>query len=71
MHLRNETKDRPWMTKKIKNCIYKQQSAFNRHGKDSLRFKFWRNKVQREIKMAKHHYYNNRVSKLENTSSSK
>ena len=62
--------DRPWMTKKIKNCIYKRQIAFIRHGKDSLSFKFWRNKVQCEIKMAKHHYYNNRVSKLENTSSS-
>ncbi len=63
--------DRPWITKKIKNCICKRQSAFTRHGKDSLSFKFWRNKVQREIKMAKHHYYNNRVSKLESTSSSK
>ena len=49
--------DRPWITKKIKNCICKRQSAFTRHGKDSLSFKFWRNKVQREIKMAKHHYY--------------
>ncbi len=28
-------------------------------------------RLQRETKMAKHHYYNNRVSKLENTSSSK
>ncbi len=63
--------DRPWITKKINNCIYKRQSAFTRHGKDSLSFMFWRNKVQREIKMAKHRYYNNRVSKLENTSSSK
>ena len=27
--------------------------------------------MQREIKIAKHHYYNNRVSKLESTSSSK
>jgi hypothetical protein len=59
------------MTKKIKNCIYKRQIAFIRHGKDSLSFKFWRNKVQCEIKMAKHHYYNNRVFKLENTSSNK
>ncbi len=63
--------DRPWITKKIKNCIYKRQSAFTQHGKDSLSFKFWRNKVQREIEMAKHHYYNNRASKLESTSSSK
>ena len=63
--------DRPWITKKIKNCIYKRQSAFTRHGKDSISFKFWRNKVQREIKMAKHHYYSNRVSKLESTSSTK
>ena len=59
------------MTKKIKNCIYKRQIAFIRHGKDSLSFKFSRNKVQCEIKMAKNRYYNNRVSKLQNTSSSK
>ena len=63
--------DRPWMTKKIKNCIYKRQIAFTRHGKDSLSFTFWRNKMKREIKTAIHHYYNNRVSKLENTSSNK
>jgi hypothetical protein len=32
--------DRPWMTKKIKNCICKRQIAFIRQGKDSLSFKF-------------------------------
>ena len=63
--------DRPWMTKKIKNCIYKRQTAFYRYGKESLTFKYWRNKTQYEIKMAKYHYYNNRVSNMTYTSSNK
>lgn len=61
--------DRPLITKKIKKWINNRQIAFIRHGKDSLDFKFWRDKVQCEIKMAKYYYYNNRVSKLENLSS--
>ena len=35
------------LTKKIKNCIYKRQIAFTRHGKDSLSFKYWRNKREK------------------------
>ena len=63
--------DQPWMTKKIKNCIYKQRTAFFRYGKESLTFKYWRNKTQYEIKMTKYHHYNNRVSNMTNTSSNK
>ena len=63
--------DRPWMTKKIKNCIYKRQTAFFQYGKESLTFKYWRNKTQYEIKMAKYQYYNNRVSNMTNTNSNK
>ena len=42
--------DLPWMTKKIKNCNPKRQTAFIRYGKESLTFKYWTNKTQYEIK---------------------
>ncbi len=45
--------DRPWVRRKPKNWIRKRQIAFIRYGKDSTLFKFWKNKIQREIKTAK------------------
>ena len=64
--VRKHQTDRPWITNKIKKWIFKRQTAFIRHGKDSTIYKFWRNKVQREIKAAKKHYQN-RVVDVEET----
>ena len=54
--------DRPWITNNIKRSISKRQSAFTKYGKDSILYKFWRNRVQREIKFAKREFYNNKVA---------
>jgi len=59
--------DHPWITCKIKFWISKRQTAFLQQGKDSAIFKYWRNKVQREIKAAKYHYYKHKVADVENT----
>ena len=64
--VRKHPTDRPW-TNKLKKWIFKRQTAFIRHGKDSTIYKFWRNKAQREIKAAKKHYYENRVADVEQT----
>ena len=45
--------------------IGKSQSAFSRHGKDSGAYRHWRNKVQGAIKVAKHHYYQEKVAEVE------
>ena len=42
--------------------IAKRQSAFIRHWKDSLVHKFWRSKVQRDIKISKSLYYHDRIN---------
>ena len=59
--------DRPWMTNKLKIWIRKRQTAFQRHGKNSSIYKHWRNKIQREIKAAKSHYYKHKVAELGQT----
>ena len=40
------------------------QTAFQRHGKNSSIYKHWRNKFQREIKLAKSHYYKHKVAEI-------
>ena len=40
---------------------------FTHGGKNSASYKILRNRVQREIKRAKHYYYSHKVSDLENT----
>ena len=59
--------DRPWMTNKLKIWIRKRQIAFQRHGKNSAIYKHLRNKIQREIKAAKSHYYKHKVAELGQT----
>ena len=59
--------DRPWITSKIKSSINKRQTSFLRHGKDSVIYKYRRNKVQRETKAARYHYYQNKVADVQNT----
>ena len=63
--------DRPWITNNIKRLIDKRQNMFIRYGKDSKTYKSLRNKIQREIKTAKKHYYHNRVADVEHTNPQK
>ena len=63
--------DRLWISEKPKSLIHKRQSAFLRHGKDSANYKFWRNKVQYEVKKAKNHYYHDKVAQVASTNPSK
>jgi hypothetical protein len=59
--------DRPCMTNKLKIWMRKLQTAFQRHGKNSSIYKHWRNKIQREIKADKSHYYKRNVAELGQT----
>ena len=63
--------DKLWVTNNIKLLISKRQSAFIRHGKDSLVYKFWKNKAQRDIKLEKSLYYNNKINDLAQSSAKK
>ena len=63
--------DRPWITKKLKIWIYKRQTAFIRGGKISPYYKFWKNKVQREISKAKQHYCHSKVAEVDFTNCGK
>ena len=63
--------DKPWITVKLKSMIKKRQAAFIKHGKDSLIYKFWRNRVQHAMKIAKRAYYSNKIDGLANTNSKK
>ena len=65
--VRKHPTDRSWITNKIKKWIFKRQTGFIRHGKDSTIYELRRNRVQREIKAAKKHYYQNRVANVEQT----
>jgi hypothetical protein len=65
--IKKHPNDRPWVTSKLKKWICKRQNAFFRYGKSSLIYKFWRNKILREIKTMKNSFYNNRVDDLEYT----
>ena len=69
--VKKHTTDRPWISKKLNSWIGKRQSAFLRHGRDSSNYKFWRNKVQGEVKKAENHYYHDKVAQVEPTNSSK
>ena len=69
--VKKHTTDRLWISKKLKSWIRKRQSAFLRHGRDSSNYKFWRNKVQGEVKKAKNHYCHDKVAQVESTNSSK
>ena len=59
--------DKPWINCKIKSWINKRQKSLARYGKQSPRFKFWRNKVQHAIKQAKSLYYDTKIRKLKST----
>ena len=63
--------DRLWIINKIKISIRKRQSAFINQGKNSPAYRYWRNKVQCDIKMAKYHYYHHKVVEVEQTNPAK
>ena len=63
--------DKPRVTNNIKLLISKRPSAFIRHGKDCLVYKFWRNKVQCDIKLAKSLYYNGKINDLAQSNAKK
>ena len=60
--------DIPWVSNKF---ISKRQSSLARYGKHSHSFKFWRNKVQAEIRTCKESYYKNKVDSMKDYDISK
>ena len=56
--------DKPWVSNKLKQFISKRQTSLVRYGKYSHSFKFWRNKVQVEIRSCKESYYKNKVHNM-------
>ena len=56
--------DKAWMTPSVKIAISKRQMAFHIYGKNSEARKFWRNKVQHDVKSARSKYFRKSVEKL-------
>lgn len=59
------------MTPSLKVAISKRQKAFCKYGKSSKSYKYWRNKVQHDVKVARSKCYSKSVEKLKNGNSSK
>ncbi|CAB4023227.1 RNA-directed DNA polymerase from mobile element jockey, partial [Paramuricea clavata] len=59
--------DKPWMTSSIKSAIGRRQKALHESGKNSDIYKYWRNRVQSCIKVARKIYYMRSVEKLKNS----
>jgi hypothetical protein len=59
------------MTPSLKAAISKRQKAFCKYGKTSKAYKFWRNKVQHDVKTARSTYYSKSVEKLKEGNPSK
>ncbi len=59
--------DKPWMTSSIKSAVVNRQKALHGSGKHSDIYRFWRNKVQSRIKVARKKYYIGSVEKLKNS----
>ena len=62
---------KPWVSNKLKQFISKRQTSLVRYGKYSHPFKFWRNKVQAEIRSCKEYYYKNKVRNMKDYDVSK
>ena len=60
--VRTNTSDAPWMTSELKTLILKRQSAFHKHGANSIQYKFYRNVVNRKRKLCKANFYQSKVS---------
>ena len=55
------------MTSSIKSAIVNRQIALHESGKNSDIYRFWRNRVQSRIKVARKKYYIGSVEKLKNS----
>ncbi len=62
--IRVNTTDAPWMTAHIKSLILNRQNAFHKHGTESTQYKFYRNAVNRERKVAKAKFYQSKVEHM-------
>ena len=63
--------DKPWMTSSLKSSISKRQKSLHKYGRNSQAYRFWRNKVQRDVKVARRKYYANSVQKLKSANPSR
>ena len=61
--IKRHNADKPWLTGRIKYLTNARQRAFIEGNK--CQFRALRNKIIREIKSAKHHYYAGRIRKLQ------
>ena len=65
--LRTRKSDKAWVTQSLKLLIKRRQRALHLYGKISQIYKYWRNKVQQEVKTARKRFYHQSVKKLKNT----
>ena len=63
--------DKPWMNSSLKSSISKRQKSLHKYGRNSQAYRFWRNKVQRDVKVARRKYYANSVQKLKSANPSR
>ena len=59
--------DKPWMTSSIKSAIGRCQKALHESRKNSDIYKYWHNRVQSCIKVARKIYYMRSIEKLKNS----
>ncbi|CAB4039767.1 Hypothetical predicted protein [Paramuricea clavata] len=65
--LRTRKSDKAWVTQSLKSLIKRRQRALHLYGKFSHIYKYWRNKVQQEVKTARKRFYHQSVKMLKNT----
>ncbi|CAB3994355.1 RNA-directed DNA polymerase from mobile element jockey-like [Paramuricea clavata] len=64
--------DKPWMTSSLKSSISKRQKSLHKYGRNSQAYRFWRNRVQRDVcSVARRKYYANSVQKLKSANPSR
>jgi hypothetical protein len=65
--MRKRKSDKVWVTQSSNLLIKRRQRAVYLYRKTSEIYKNWRNKVQKEVKIARNKFYNQSVKKLKNT----
>ena len=65
--LKTRKSDKAW----LKMSIRRRQRALYLYGKTSQIFKFWRNRVQQEVKSAHNKFYHQTVKKLKSSNPTK
>lgn len=65
--MRTRKSDKVWVTQSLNLLIKRRQRAVYLYRKTSEIYKNWRNKVQKEVKIARNKFYNQSVKKLKNT----